>query len=324
MSFETHQDTVNRYRRFAVDEARGSSGTYEKLAHLVSETSDAIEFLSELPQSRRQPNLFFAAIRITTDLPEDALTLKRCLSNHGDVIKQVMLTHTTQTNEPGRCASLLPVWMTLPQPLALLEIGASAGLCLLPDYYCYDYGKGQVLRTQLSRCSPIFPCTVCSSTPVPEHLPDIAWRAGLDLNPLDVSSESEMSWLETLVWPDNPERAARLNEAIDVARSNRPVVHVGDMLNDVEVLIESAKGKGNVVVFHSAVVAYLSDSTDRDRFWKQMMHSNATWISNESPRVYSATQHLVEQSQGRFLLTVNGEPTAWTGPHGQSIEWIHG
>jgi hypothetical protein len=45
----------------------------------------------------------------------------------------------TQTNEPARCATLLPLLALLPQPLALLEIGASAGLCLLPDLYSYKY-----------------------------------------------------------------------------------------------------------------------------------------------------------------------------------------
>ena len=35
---------------------------------------------------------------------------------------------------------LLPVLAALPQPLALLEVGASAGLCLYPDRYAYRYG----------------------------------------------------------------------------------------------------------------------------------------------------------------------------------------
>ncbi len=40
------------------------------------------------------------------------------------------MSKRTQTNEPGRCAVLLPLLAALPQPLALLEVGASAGLCL--------------------------------------------------------------------------------------------------------------------------------------------------------------------------------------------------
>jgi hypothetical protein len=52
-----------------------------------------------------------------------------------DALRAVMLARSTQTNEPGRCAALLPVLTRLPEPLALLEVGASAGLCLLPDFY---------------------------------------------------------------------------------------------------------------------------------------------------------------------------------------------
>ncbi|MBV9417272.1 MAG: DUF2332 family protein [Solirubrobacterales bacterium] len=50
-----------------------------------------------------------------------------------------VLARSTRTNEPARCATLLPLLATLPQPLALLEVGAAAGLCLLPDRWAYDY-----------------------------------------------------------------------------------------------------------------------------------------------------------------------------------------
>ena len=46
---------------------------------------------------------------------------------------------STKTNEPRRCAGLLPVLAGIAGPLALLEVGASAGLCLYPDRYSYSY-----------------------------------------------------------------------------------------------------------------------------------------------------------------------------------------
>ena len=77
-----------------------------------------------------------------------------------------MLERRTQTNEPARCALMLPLLAALPQPLALLEVGASAGLCLLPDRYGYDY-DGPAPRRRLAdpalharratrRCPPRF------------------------------------------------------------------------------------------------------------------------------------------------------------------------
>jgi hypothetical protein len=66
------------------------------------------------------------------------------MTNQWKDLRPVMLERSTQTNEPARCAALLPllVLVRLPQPLALLEVGATARLCLLPDFYAYDYGKG--------------------------------------------------------------------------------------------------------------------------------------------------------------------------------------
>ena len=78
------------------------------------------------------------------------------LRHHVDAVRGVMLARRTQTNEAGRCAALLPVLARLPQPLALLEVGAAAGLCLLPDRYGYDYGERRLPAP--SPDAPVFPC----------------------------------------------------------------------------------------------------------------------------------------------------------------------
>ena len=44
-----------------------------------------------------------------------------------------MRARRTQTNEPARCAVLLPALAQLPEPLALVDVGASAGLTMLFD-----------------------------------------------------------------------------------------------------------------------------------------------------------------------------------------------
>src|SRR5260370_30875780 len=113
-----------------------------------------------------------------------------------------MLARTTQTNEPGGCSALLPVLAQLPAPLALLEVGASAGLCLIPDRYGYDYGTQRIEPTASAGvAAPVFPCATRGGVPLPTRVPEIAWRTGLDLNPIDLHAAAEGAWLEALVWP---------------------------------------------------------------------------------------------------------------------------
>ncbi|MFE4545324.1 DUF2332 family protein [Arthrobacter sp. NPDC056727] len=50
-------------------------------------------------------------------------------------------------------------------------------------------------------------CRTRGPVPLPGSLPHVAWRAGIDLNPLDVRSPDDVAWLEALVWPE-PRAAA--------------------------------------------------------------------------------------------------------------------
>ncbi len=314
------------YRRFAVEEARGVSALYESMAGFIAQSSELLRFLVSLPVECRQPNLFLAAVRHVAGVPASGEALVDIIRRSPADVRQVMLGRTTQTNEPGRCAVLLPVLASLPQPLALLEVGASAGLCLLPDRYGYDYGAVSRLPESGSGTPPVFPCRATAETPLPAALPTIVWRTGLDLNPLDVYAEADMGWLETLVWPGQKHRAARLRAAIDVARQDPPWVHRGDLLTDLPALMDTAPKDATLVVFHTAVLAYIPDRGLRERFAEAMTASPAVWISNESPRVFPqlAAKAPAPSAPGQFLLSVDGAPVAWTGPHGQSIEWFGG
>src|SRR5690606_3274752 len=96
-------------------------------------------------------------------------------------VREVVLARSTQTNEAGRCSVLLPVLAALDGPLALIEVGASAGLCLIPDRYSYRY------RTASERVAvdPVHgPSRVvleCGAHgPVPARVPEVVWRAGID------------------------------------------------------------------------------------------------------------------------------------------------
>src|SRR6266702_144596 len=316
---------AERYVRFAAIEARGSSPTYEQLALAVSRSPELLEFLAGLPEDRQQPNLFFAAVRKTAGVPRGGDHLVEIVREQAPHVRQIMLARTTQTNEPARCAVLLPALARLPQPLALLEVGASAGLCLLPDRYGYDYGMARLEPLAKETYSPpVFECRASGAVPIPSALPTIAWRAGIDLNPIDVNATAETAWLETLVWPGQEERVHRLRAALAVAQAEPPRIGKGNLLTDLAALMAEAPECATLVVFHTAVLAYVASEIHREQFAQAMRRSRAVWISNEAPSVFPDIARAAPPTprRGLFLLAINGRAVAWTGPHGESIAWF--
>ena len=316
-----NQEIADRYLRFARNEARGQSPMYEELALHVATSPSALAFLSKLPKDRQQPNLLFAALRFAAGTDVVAGAFDDMLVMHQTEIDHIMRTRTTQTNEPGRCAALMPVLSQIDGPLALIEIGASAGLCLLPDAYGYDWGVHTLSPPDQG---PVFSCTVYGDVPLPNHHLDIQWRAGLDLNPLDVTSTADVDWLEQLVWPEHHTRRARLKEAIAVAQRKPPAVHRGNLLHDLNDLVSTVPKGLNIVVFHTAVLAYVPDLTVRNTFAAEMTgHSDITWVSNEGRLVFpQISTKTTEARDDMFLISKNGTPVAWSAPHGQSLIWL--
>lgn len=127
-------DIKRQYRRFADVECRGYSEVYYQLALAVSEDDDVVAFIAGMPVT--QPNLFFASIQLLTGpdgMSRTGSDVRAFLKERGREVGDVMRARRTQTNEVARCAVLLPALP--PGSLALLEVGASAGPCLLLDRF---------------------------------------------------------------------------------------------------------------------------------------------------------------------------------------------
>ena len=314
-----------RYLRFATEEAGERSPLYNTLARNVASDDDVLGFLLTLPAAKRQPNLLLAAVRHRSGLPADWRHFRRSLLSDLDGVRSVILARSTQTNEPARCAVLLPVLAALPQPLALIEVGASAGLCLLPDCYGYRYGSHTIGPDVPGADAPLFACAASPGTPLPMALPRVVWRAGLDLNPIDLGDASQVSWLETLVWPEQAERLANLRAAGRVAARHPPRIVRGDLAGSaLAALCRQAPPDATLVVFHTAVLAYVADRSARQAFERDVRSLSPYWLSNEAPGVFPGIRACAGSQgiAGRFLLSLNGSPLAWTDPHGAAIEWI--
>ncbi|PRZ30789.1 uncharacterized protein DUF2332 [Antricoccus suffuscus] len=321
-------DIASQYRLFALDAKE--SPCFEDWARRVAEDDVVKAWLAELPQIKQQPNLVFAAARwhgVPAPGPYDGL--RRALLDDAGPIRETIMTRSTQTNEVGRLATLMPVFARIEResgrPLALLEVGTSAGLCLFPDRYDYEWKPGRWLS---GSAGPVLTCDVSGDPPLPRSLPTVAWRGGIDLNPLDVEDPDAMAWLSGLVWPEQDDRRRRLAAAIDIARADPPHIVRGDLMTDLRAQIELAAPYGEVVVFHSAVAAYLDRQT-RTQFQVSMMGlveaGICRWVSNEGARVLpdvTATGPAVPVDDPTFVLGLDGQALAWTQSHGSAMRWL--
>ncbi|MGW3351468.1 DUF2332 domain-containing protein [Nonomuraea rubra] len=320
--------TVEWYRRFATREARGASPLYERLAAGVASDREVLGLLYELPPAKRQPNLLFAAARYVNGVPSGYDDFRGSLLEHRDAVVATMLARRTQTNEPARCAALYPLLAALPQPLALLEVGASAGLCLLPDRYAYDYDVpgGQVTGAVGSRLR--LRCRV-EGVP-PPHLArpgpiTVAWRAGIDLNPLDVTDPDDVRWLRTLVWPEQRERLHRLELAMELAREDPPRIVRGDLNDRLAEVAAQAPPHATLVVYHTAVL-YLVPEEGRAAFAALLGRLGCRWISQETPgvlpRVAARLPLPPPADTTMYVLAMDGRPAAFSAMHGGRLRWL--
>jgi hypothetical protein len=307
------------YRRFARLEARGRSAAYETLAMAVAADQPILAFLATLPPAKRQPNLLFAAARYLLGAPADIGSLRLLVANRHRELAGVMQARRTQTNEPARCATLLPAMAQLPQPLALLEVGASAGLTLLVDRYSYAYGEHRVTGTDPR--APVLSCELRGPAPLPDRVPAVSWRAGLDLNPLDAADADDVRWLQCLLWPGEQGRAERLAGAVAAARRGLPPVHRGDLLTDLPALARQAPADATLVVYHSAVLAYIA-APQRQQFADTVRGLGAVWLSNEGTGVLPGIS-VPPGDEGSFVLVRDGTAAlASADPHGTWLRWL--
>lgn len=212
--------TAAGYERFAAVEARGVSPLYEEWAAAIAKDPDVLALIDQLPRPKRQPNLVFAAARLAGAPLAPYPEFREWLLAQWPAVEPIIQARMTQTNEAGRCAVLLPLLSRIEGPVALIEAGASAGFCLYPDQYSYRYlteTGDHILHPAAGASRAELPCTL-TGTAIPEQLPDVVWRAGIDLFPLDVQDPEDMTWLETLVWPEHQDRRDRLRAVTPLTR----------------------------------------------------------------------------------------------------------
>ncbi|MEU0563563.1 DUF2332 domain-containing protein [Dactylosporangium sp. NPDC006015] len=309
--------TASRFTEFAQREARGVSPLYERLCHAIARDAEVVALLETVPEPKRQPNLLLGVVRLLGGPVEDPGAFHDFTVANWAAVQTELRRRATQTNEAGRCALLLPVLAALPQPLALLEVGASAGLGLYPDRYRYRYNGGDVIGED----GPVLDCALTGTAP-PQRLPEVVWRAGIDLNPLDVTDPADVAWLEALIWPEHQHRRDRLRAAAAVAAADPPVLRRGDLVDDLPGLAAQAPGGATLVVFHTSVL-YQVPSARRLAFADVVRRLTGHWIAVEGADVLPYGRIPDEPDDTLHnVLALDGRPLAWTRAHGQAMTWF--
>ncbi|MFF8790014.1 DUF2332 family protein [Streptomyces sp. NPDC015125] len=358
---------AERYREFSWRQARGRSAAHEELSARISQDPEFCDLLSgSLPAGgAQQPDLLLAAVRYL-DGPHAELGPRGDMAygrwrewtvRHWDEVRAVIMQRSSRTDEPAHCATLLPLLARLPQPLALLEVGTSAGLCLHPDRYRYRYLhryeddggecaggplRGGTLLTEAEAGAPESPLVLECRTewtadelPGRDRMPRIAWRAGIGLDPLDPADEpDDLRWLQALVWPGDEERAARLSAAVEAVRpAPRPRLVRGDLLHELPALAAEAPPEATLVIFHSAALACLAPARREEfahlvRSLLRGRPGGGHWISHEHHSVLpwiSAPAHRSPRPDDALLtLALDERPVALTGPRGESLHRLPG
>jgi hypothetical protein len=184
---------------------------------------------------------------------------RRALVEQKSFLARFVQEQGVQTNEVQRCFALLPAFLSLAREsgagtLDLLELGPSAGLNLLWDRYAYAYRNGSWGTSRLTLRGVEY-------APVPREVleteVEVRRRCGIDLKPVDVTSDHGARLLRAFLWPGRVERAQRLRQAIEILRREPPELIRGDYVELLPSLLAERDDEALTVVFQTASTGYL-------------------------------------------------------------------
>lgn len=161
-----------------------------------------------------------------------------------------------QTNETRRSIALLAGFLSFAAdytgPIDTLEIGASAGLNLNWDRFAY-----RTKTWQWGAASPVIVESEWNGPPpmIAAH-PVIRNRAACDLNPLDINDPAHVLQLKSYIWPDQPDRMARFEGAVALAREARTKVERADAAAWLQMMLPQRAKDAATVVYHSIFLQY--------------------------------------------------------------------
>ena len=290
---------------------------YETLSEGVADDDGLLDLLLDTPEQQRRPSLLFAAVNLLlasrrgSELAayypvhggrravDDRLVaaFSAFCGRHRDELARLLSQRSTQTNEIRRCVALRlgveHVHRHWPGPVALVEVGASAGLNLLFDRYTYRFNGKAASTTDASSVVVSSELRGSTDTALLHAAPRITRRLGIDQHPVDLADPDARAWLEAFVWPEQIEELATLRGAIDLAAGTAAASVVrGDATTDTARILAGLPGREPVVVFTASLLSYLSAQA-RTAFFAQLEEAArlrpVAWVFAEAPGLLATT-----------------------------------
>jgi hypothetical protein len=234
-----------------------------------------------------------------------------------------------QTNEPMRSGPLMAGLLAVAAetgglPLALHEIGASAGLVLVLDRY--DHRLGGAAAGTPGTAVTIAPAW--EGGPPPQEEPvRVANRRGCDLDPLDVTDPEDRERLLAYVWPDQADRLARTKAAIGVAAADPPRLDRAEAAAWAEAALDPGAAEPGTarVLMHAVALQYAPDETTA-RIAAHAARVGAA-ATNEAPFAwlrFEADPEFGERGSLRLTLWPGGNERvlALGDTHGEKLRWL--
>jgi hypothetical protein len=338
------------------------------LFRVIATHDGLLEVLADLPDDRMPALLASAAITflvrrdqpgpLVRYFPEPGLlqpaldagfepAAAAFVSSRLDEIGDLCRSHRYQMNEVARCTQIAlgiaAVAGPAASPIALVDLGTSAGLGLQLDRYRYQIGGicvgpagGLTLTCELRGDR---------QPPLPE-LPPIARRAGIDVDPVDLRVQAAREWLMACA-PAEASAMARLNAAIEVAQQHPAPVVAGDVIAVLPVVLATLPSHLPVLVTDAYLAVFLSPG-QRAMLFEILASAGrtrpVTWLSldplipigcagRDSVQGLEVPDSLVADYQQRRLFAILGARTFDRGsetgrllarahPSGQWVEWL--
>ena len=346
MDSEQQNNLRKAFGRFAQKEARElASPMYSELSRGVANDPDLLEIAAQVKNHQPAPNMLFAAVQylllkgfehpLADYYPITAGPSYRkgslfpsfrdfCLTQN-EAIVELIRTRRTQTNVVRRCTCLLPLFSIVSEesglPLALVDLGASAGLNLNFDryYYRYQQAEKETVNWGVVNSRIHLETELRGNVSTPHLLRNIAVasRDGIDLDPVDLANSDQLLWLRALIWPEHTERHQQLIDAAIEFTNSDIRMHTGDAAEVLPTLISSVPHEHALVVY-STIALYQFPSESRKRVTQTLLEASekrAVWqiaLEGNDPKL-SISRYIDGASHTEILADAS--------PHGWWIKW---